>query len=415
MTEPLSETLEVLDAKGKEMMDRIGGHKCWVALSEAEQAELGRQLVRDTNIHLGEEAYQRLSAEEKRKVDLYVWSGCGMHKDLNAVKGGADRMAEWWETSGETPPIELMNKFKAQAATAAPENVAPSAKGSGRGAIKLTSLLGALVKNKDRKKGHQDRFRAFCLRFLPYEIQFPDTSNTRYQSHTYAATEVIHHHELYMDFLRDVAARKDKWKLNHMEQNVLDGLADIPTLTELCVLCLYCQAISAPFVRQIRAPRSESQNALDLAPFYDQIITHLQAVIENPDLLLGPNASPETGSFDGQPWENGEAVDIIIKNQHLYPHLRPLLVQFFSGALETWKRFTSEFEPGSKISTLTPEERYLAFRRPSNDLNEGSLGILRQMYRSFPNITLRRLNSRLMFRYVPWFLCAFDIHHCGIL
>jgi len=185
-------------------------------------------------------------------------------------------MAEWWEKSGETPPIELMSKFKAQAAAAAPENEdLSSAKGSGRGAIKLTSLLGALVKNKDRKKGHQDRFRAFCLRFLSYEIQFPDTSNTRYQSHTHAATEVIHHHDLYLDFLQDVADGKDKRKLNHMEQNIQKGLIDIPTLTELCVLSLYCQAISAPFTRQIRAPQSESQNALDLAPFYDRVIRHL--------------------------------------------------------------------------------------------------------------------------------------------
>jgi len=88
LSEPLDETLEVLDAKGKEMMERIGGYQCWAALSEVEQAELGRQLIRETNIHLGEEAYQRLSAEEKRKADLYVWTGCGMHKDLNAVKGG---------------------------------------------------------------------------------------------------------------------------------------------------------------------------------------------------------------------------------------------------------------------------------------------------------------------------------------
>jgi hypothetical protein len=416
LSEPLSKTLEVLDAKGKEMMERIGGYKCWAALSEAEQAEFGQRLVRETNIHLGEEAYQRLTEEEKRKVDLYVWSGCGMHKDLNAVKGGAEQMARWWETSGETPPVELMSKFKAQAVAAAPENEdSTSVKGSGRGAIKLTSLLGALVKHKDRNKGHQDRFRTFCLRFLPHEIQFPDTSNTRYQSHSYAATEVIHHRWLYLDFLRDVADGKDKRKLNHMEKNVLNGLTDIPTLTELCVLCLYCQAISAPFTKKIRAPRSESENALDLAPFYDQIITHLQAVIDNPDLLIGTNASPTTGSLDGQPWENGEAVDIIVQNQHHYPHLRPLLIEFFSGALETWKRFTKEFAPGSTISNLTPEERYLAFRRPANDMNEGSLGVLRQMYRSFPNITLRRLNSRLMYRFVSYFPKKFAVPHQAIL
>ena len=90
LSEPLDKTLEVLDTKGKEMMVKVGGYERWRTLSEVEQAELGQKLVRDTNIHLGEEAYQRLSAEEKRRVDLYVWTGCGMHKDLNAVKGGAE-------------------------------------------------------------------------------------------------------------------------------------------------------------------------------------------------------------------------------------------------------------------------------------------------------------------------------------
>ena len=224
--------------------------------------------------------------------------------------------------------------------------------------------------------------------------------------------EIIHHLQLYLDFLRDVGDGKDKQKMNHMEKNVFNGLSDVATLTKLAVLCLYCQAISTPFVEHIRDPRLKSQNALDLAPFYDQIITYLKAVIKNPDLLLGPNISPETGSFNGRPWKNPEAVNIIRNNQHLYPHLRSLLLAFFSGALETWKRFTKEFEPGSNILNLTPEERYLAFRRPTNDINKGSLGLLRQMYRSFPNITLRRLNSRLMIKFVFLFLLRlFTIPH----
>ncbi|KAF9642624.1 hypothetical protein BDM02DRAFT_3080845, partial [Thelephora ganbajun] len=73
-----------------EMMERIGGYEHWRTLSEVEQTELGQELVHNVNIHLGEEAYQRLSEEEKQRVDLYVWTGCGMHKDLNAVKGGAE-------------------------------------------------------------------------------------------------------------------------------------------------------------------------------------------------------------------------------------------------------------------------------------------------------------------------------------
>ena len=86
-----------------------------------------------------------------------------------------------------------MSKFKEQAfAATAPENRHPtSTKGSGRGAIKVGSLLGAPVKHKDPKKGHQNRFRAFCLRTIGTEVDFPDTTNVRYQSHGNAATEII--------------------------------------------------------------------------------------------------------------------------------------------------------------------------------------------------------------------------------
>ena len=404
LTEPLSKTKDVLAMKGREMVERIGGWEHWRSLSEVEQAKFGRELIHETNIHLGEEAYQCLSEEEKRKVDLFVWSGCGMHKDLNAVKGGAERMAEWWEESGEMPPLELMSKFKEQAVATAPENEnATSAKGSGRGAIKVCSLLGALVKHKDPKKGHQNRFRAFCFHAIGEEINFPDTSNTRYQSHANAATEIIHHLQLYLNFLQDVGDGKDKRGMNHMEKNVFKGLADIATLTELAVLCLYCQAVSVPFAESIRDPQLESQNGLDLAPFYDRIIAYLNSLVNNPDILLGPNISPEEATFDGQPWKNPEAVEIIQSNQHLYPHLRPLLIAFSSGALKTWKRFTKDLGPGSKVSTLTSDERYMAFRHPTNDLNEGSLGLLRLMYRSFPNITLRSLNSRLMIKFALGF------------
>jgi hypothetical protein len=37
------------------------------------------------------------------------------------------------------------------------------------------------------------------------------------------------------------------------------------------------------------------------------------------------------------------------------PYLKPLLVEFCKGALETWKRFTAEFEEGGIIDQLTPE------------------------------------------------------------
>ena len=45
----------------------------------------------------GEEAYEKLTPTEKRRVDLFIWTGCAMHKDLNVTKRGAEVMAASWE------------------------------------------------------------------------------------------------------------------------------------------------------------------------------------------------------------------------------------------------------------------------------------------------------------------------------
>jgi len=48
------------------------------------------------------------------------------------------------------------------------------------GAVKLTSLVGALVKNRDETKGCAEEFRVYTWDFLGREVTFPDTSNVRY-------------------------------------------------------------------------------------------------------------------------------------------------------------------------------------------------------------------------------------------
>src|SRR5438034_1765952 len=50
------------------------------------------------------------------------------------------------------------------------------------------------------------------------------------------------------------------------------------------------------------------------------------------------------GTADGKSWENANVMEAISKLEPSLPHLEPLLVAFFKGALETWKRFTSEFQ-----------------------------------------------------------------------
>jgi hypothetical protein len=281
---------EVLLEKGKELMEKIGAER-YRALSFDGQLEFARALVREAQICLGERVYQRLSPEEKRFVDYWVWSGCAMHKDLNAMKGGVEKMLKKWaEFKEKVAPVALMSKFKAITAKSdlLPEE---SFAGAGdRGGVKLVDLLGSMVKHRETKKGHQERFRAFSIDFLgaPRPIQFPDTSNNRYQSHGLAATEILHHLDLYLAFLQTVADTKAmKGELNHLEQNVKAGLEDLPTLAELSVISLYSQAISVPFSRHVRTPNNTSLNGLDLGPDYDHIKRYMEDVVKNPDLLLG--------------------------------------------------------------------------------------------------------------------------------
>jgi hypothetical protein len=385
-----SEMEQILDEKGKEMLKEVGGAKHWGELPEAERLRLGKELIRDAEICLGERVLERLPDEEKEEVAGCYWSGCGMHKDLNAVKGGVDRMSKWWEEAGKVPPVALTNKFKVG------NELGSEVCLSDRGGVKLTNLLGALVKHKESKKGQQDRFRTFCRNAVHFEVYFPDTSNTRYQCHTNAAAEIIRHRELYLDFLAFLAATKTSTPggLNHMEKNIQSGITDRSTLTELIVLTLYGEAVSTPFARFLRS--SEDRNGLDLGPDYDRFKQHIQNIIDHPDLLISPNIDAAAGSPDGLPWEDANVIHKIEEIHPSYPDLNGALVAFFQGALDKLEKFTEEFKEGSPLSKATPEERWLAFRRPTNDRNEGALGLLRRMYRRFSNIKFGQLNARLM-------------------
>ena len=400
--ESAEERGQVMAEKGKELMEEIGGPDQYLALPVEEQIQFTRRLVREAQICLGERAYQRLSPEEKEIVDWWVWSGCALHKDLNAMKGGVEKMAGWWVEFGDgTAPIALMNKFKAVAINSGSVPEESVLEPGDRGGAKLTGLLGSLVKHRETKKGHQERFRAFSIKFLQISrpVQFPDTSNNRYQTHGLAATEILFHLDLYLAFLQSVADAKALGnELNHLERNVQAGLNDPPTRTELAVMSLYSQAISIPFVQHIRGPSDVPLNGLDLGPDYDRIKRHMRAIINNPDLLLQLGASPGVGTLYGKEWDNEDVVGFIRANRVFFPHLREVLIAFFQGALRTWEEFTKDICSNPQVTEATPEQRRIAFRHPANDLNEGALGTLRQEYRAYPNITFSMVNAKLMCR-----------------
>ena len=117
-----------------------------------------------------------------------------------------------------------------------------------RGAVKLTRLVGALINHKDDKKGYHDLFRHFCNAVIHHQVKFPDTSNTCYQCYCNAATELIVNRTLYVDFMAFIEYSKMTPGLNHLEQNILTSLNNLPTQTELAVLSLYSQSISIPYI-----------------------------------------------------------------------------------------------------------------------------------------------------------------------
>jgi hypothetical protein len=396
-----SEIASLVANAGEEMIENMGGVREWNSLSVREQQERRERLLTGIMVGLGEDAFSNLSHSEKAASSLFLWAGCCMHKEMNTVKYGASAMKNAWSSLNLEGPVTLFNRDNAAAVrdgnSAAARRAETVSEGGG---VKLTSLAGALLNHKDKKKGHQDTVGCFFESYLGYTLRFPDTSNTRYQSHCDAAGVILVHYDLLLDFLDVIRFKKDSGSFNHLEQNVFVGLADSATLTELCVLVLYSEAISQPYMRRVRGSSSFGTNALDLGPLHETLKEHCQLLIDSPDLVASESASYEQGTLDGLPWEHPEriyAVQRLLQSGKV-PHLSAIFAAFLQGALEGWQNFTTEFLPGGYIAESSPSERCGVFINPTNDCNEGALGTYRVTMRHAPNMTLLSHNGRQLYR-----------------
>ncbi|KAF8840371.1 hypothetical protein BDN67DRAFT_1069368, partial [Paxillus ammoniavirescens] len=111
-----------------------------------------------------------------------------------------------------------------------------------------------------------------------------------------------------------------------------------------------------------------------MGPLHEKLKGHTTHLIGRPELLLVDSSdSHQAASFDGQPWDDFPAVQIILamRQEGRLPNLRDLLVVFLRDALETWVRFMEEFAPGGLIATSAAAERELATMPTTNDINEG--------------------------------------------
>ncbi|KAH6912232.1 hypothetical protein BKA70DRAFT_1535548 [Coprinopsis sp. MPI-PUGE-AT-0042] len=386
----------------RDKIDAAGGVEAWAGLSKVGKAKRDEEAMEALYQAFGEKHWAGLSVDERAKAALFLWIGCCMHKEMNSVKGGVKALMEFWKGlagAGVVGPVKLMNKDNDAAASLGNSQAQARANEiSEGGAVKLTSLAGAVFNHKDDKKGQQDTYRSFCEARLGYSISFPDTSNTRFQSHCDAASELIVNLALYLDFLLLIKDKKAARRFSHIEQNVFQGLNDIPTQTELCVLALYSEALSKPYMKQVRPGGGDRVNGLQLSKLHLEVKVFCAKLIEKPELLLlFCEDDFKEGTLDGSPWERPDVVYAVAQMAPTLPYLRGCIQAFFTGALEVWVRLTQEFAPGNAIEKLTNDERQSIFINSTNDHNEGVLGSARIMKRHAPNMNTSKISAKLMY------------------
>ncbi|KAJ6517945.1 hypothetical protein C8R47DRAFT_960123 [Mycena vitilis] len=379
-----------------------GGITAWERLNEAEQKALHNAALTKFVQVLGQEKFDELSDEEKQNIDLFIWGGCCMHKNLNVFKAGVLAMQQWWPDNKLEGPVKLFNRDNAAAVNLG-DGTAAATRAEDRscgGAIKVTSLAGAIFRHKDRKRGQQDTLRYFWDHETGLNICFPDTSNTRFQSHAGGCEVVVVNMDLFLQFLVYVKDNKISRTLNHMEMNVQTGFLCWYTRHELVVVALMNQNHDTHYLLAIRGRMRAEDNLLKLGPLHDKVKAHLRRIIANPKLITAPNCTPETATLDGKPWPKPEVVYAALAciSRWNLTHVDALVVAFAKGVLNAWVRFDSEWAPDGPAAKLTPENIERAWLESTNDGNESQLGGLRQAARIAPNMSLSYHSALRMYK-----------------
>ena len=91
------------------MIKNAGGKHKWNRLSENEQSDQKATMLEQLVVKLGKEAFELLSDDEKCIMKLFIWAGCGCHKNLNTVQGGYAAVMRWWLENDIEPPVLLSN------------------------------------------------------------------------------------------------------------------------------------------------------------------------------------------------------------------------------------------------------------------------------------------------------------------
>ncbi|KAJ7482106.1 hypothetical protein B0H11DRAFT_1724107 [Mycena galericulata] len=393
---------EILFKVSHDAVADAGGIAAWEKLDDAERQARHDAAFTEFVRTIGQQEFDKLTPEERQSVDLFIWGGCCMHKNLNVFKGAILAMQQWWIDNGLPGPLKMYNRDNAAAVSLA-EGTDAAARAEDRtsaGAIKVASLAGAIFRHKDRKRGQQDTLRYFWDHETGLNICFPDTSNTRFQSHAGACEIIVVHMELLLQFLVYVRENKANRALNHMELNVERGLQCWSTRHEFVVIALLNQNVDVPYMLEVRGPSRTEDNLLRLGGLHGKVKEHLKKIIAHPKLVTGTDAAYTTATLNGRMWEKPEVVYAALAriSEWKLEHVDALVVAYCTGALATWARFDTEWSEEGPISKLSPENIERAWLEVTNDGNESELGILRQSARSSPNMSLAYHSALRMYK-----------------
>ncbi|KAE9397608.1 hypothetical protein BT96DRAFT_1035611 [Gymnopus androsaceus JB14] len=374
------------------------------SLTTAKREEITLELLEQ---RVGEDFFATLPEAEARLLKLFLFVGCGSHKSLNAFRYGVVEMRETWKREGLQGPCDLGNKSQDIAMQIAADNsdsdaLARCVESCPRGGAKLCDLAGALFRHKNHETGYQDRHRIFMedRKHERYDIpcseasrKFADVSNTRYQSHSYASAELLVFRDDYQDLVEEICDGKTKRGTNHLESNVLKGLQDPATLTELAAMALEGLCLSWPYMGMIRSPHENNfVDALspEMIELHRRILPFTENIALHPEILLDPQTPRDQLTIDGEPFLDQTIIPTLRALSNDLPYLNLMISAIFRGSAYGWSRFTPEYKDDPNdpqcIASLTPAERERLGPIPmTNDSNEGGLGSLKNFLDSSPS------------------------------
>ncbi|KAH8826174.1 hypothetical protein DL96DRAFT_1805498, partial [Flagelloscypha sp. PMI_526] len=405
-----------------EKVENAGGFEVWAKMDATEVAHRDLVQFQVLTERLGQTVYDSLDEDERAALDLFLWAGCCSHKDQNSFDGGNRAMMAAYSEFNMPKPVPLANKanaaFVARALDPSRGNKPLSKEeqdavlATTHGGYKFANLVGMLCENKDDKRGLGDVYLNHMMSLYPDDAhRFSRVHNSRFQSVGEAAADIIQFYDGLVLLLGDVRDGKTKASLTNLEHNILKGLQDDATLSELCILLIYHNLVSSPYMSQVRGLGTDGLNALDLGPLHRDVVNHCQSIGDSADRfledLIDTNNSMEEISYR---WSFGkhlnfvrpqamEAAATFIRNRLDKEVVKCLLVAFFAGSKRTWERFSAEFASGGLIDHASAAQRLAAWMPATNDHNEGILGLLRRILRLYPRLGLHQFNSIHMWKF----------------